>query len=125
MANVFPIRADQVVGDDMIRVFPIERTGACGGVPYDPLAQDPRDLAAAQGEHAVRLARSYLASARMSCTPPDRSAASYTRAQFLLIWAKEAANNSTASGRRLLNKELSRLKAELNAFRVARDAGAI
>ncbi len=122
MANGLPIRTDRVVGNDMPRVFPIERDRAPDGNSYEAPPQDPRDLAAVQGEHAVRLARSYLASARMSCTPSGTSAASYTRSEFLFRWAKEAAHNMTPSGRRLLNAELALLEAELDVFHPARCA---
>ncbi len=93
---------------------------------HDGLLQESRDLAATQGEHALRLARLYLASARMSRTPPDTSAGrDRARAECLFHWAKEASHNATAAGRCLLNMELTLLKAELDAFDLARGAGAI
>jgi hypothetical protein len=67
----------------------------------------------------------YLASARMSSTAPDTSAErDRERPEFLSHWAREASHNATAAGRCILNTQLTLLKAELDAFDLARGAGA-
>jgi hypothetical protein len=109
----------------MARVSPIERHTASDGNRRDDLLYEPQDLAATQGEHALRLAHLYLASARMSSTPLDTSAErDRERAECLFHWAKEAGHNTTAAGRCLLNTQLTLLKAELDAFDMARGSGA-
>ena len=44
--------------------------------------------------------------------------------EFLSHWAREASHNATAVGRCILNTQLTLLKAELDAFDLARGAGA-
>lgn len=109
----------------MARVSPIERHTASDGNRRDDLLYESHDLAAAQGEHALRLAHLYLASARMSCTQSDTSAErDRARAECLFLWAGEAGHNTTAAGRCVLNTQLTLLKAELDAFELARGSGA-
>jgi hypothetical protein len=124
MANVFPLGIGRVVADDMSRALPVERSGASDEARHDDLPCDSHDLAATQGAHALRLARLYLASARMSCSPPDTSAErDKARAECLFQWAKGATHNTTAAGGCLLNAELALLKADLDAFDLAGGAG--
>jgi hypothetical protein len=125
MAKVFPIGMDRVVADEVTRVRPVKRHRAPDGTHHDDLLYESHDLAATQGDHALRLARLYLASARMSGTQSDTSAErDRARAECLVHWAKEATHNTPAAGGRLLNEELALLKAELDAFDLARGAAA-
>ena len=124
MASVFWTGIGRVVTGDMSRAVPVERRSASGETRNDDLLYESHDLAATQGEHALRLARLYLASARMSCSPTDTSAErDRTRAECLFDWSKEATLNTTAAGGSLLNAELALFKADLDAFDLARGAG--
>jgi hypothetical protein len=123
MGNEFPIGIDRVVADDVTRALPIEPQRTSVGTRYDDLLCESHDLAATQGEHALSLARLYLASARKSCALPDTSAElDRARAECLFYWAEEATHKATAAGRCFLNGELALLKAELHAFDLARGA---
>ena len=80
-----------------------------------PLAED---FGAAIAEHAIRLARLYLARCRFSFDEQD-----IARADDLYLWANQAAEAANEAGRDRLSAELAELESELASCRLSRAAG--
>lgn len=84
------------------------------------------DLDASIAENAIRMAHLYCERAKMSNQAADHQSAALdkSRADSLYQWAMQAAAFASPAGRDVLEPELDKLKAELDAFELAKGVSA-
>jgi len=94
--------------------------------PFQDEPSAVADLDASIAENAIRIAHLYCERAKMSEVAKDHASAvrDKSRAESLYHWATQAAESTNTAGRDVLRPELERLKAELEAFHIAKGASA-